>query len=109
MRVGDIFPVTIEGSVVAQATVVHLEGDRATLSFPATSAVFKTRTQLTDEGPEPSGTEHIVTGVEQVAPPEPVVAAETATAAPEAVPTPLQTETPVVETETKVENVSNTE
>lgn len=49
MKVGDTIPVTIEGSVVAQATVEAVETDRVTLIVPATRVVMAVVTRISGE------------------------------------------------------------
>lgn len=77
MRVGDQIPVTINGIVVANATVESIGSDRASLVIPGTRVVMAIRVQLTDETPQPEKeTETIITGVDRVVPETPEVAAE---------------------------------
>jgi hypothetical protein len=111
MKVGDQFPITIQGIPVGLATVAYIESDQATLVFEGQKVVFRTRTELTDEGPDrdSSGTQRIVDEV--VRQPETNTVAEVPvtqnpdpvgdnTAAPEqAVPeTPVQTKEEVTQT-----------
>lgn len=77
MRVGDQIPVTINGIVVANATVESIGSDRASLVIPGTRVVMAIRVQLTDETPQPEKeTETVITGVDRVVPETPEVAAE---------------------------------
>lgn len=71
MKIGDTFPVSIQGIQVAAANVTHVDHDRVTLRFEGAEVVIGTRTQLADEQPEKdtTGTETIITGVDRVQPP----------------------------------------
>lgn len=48
MKIGDTFPVTVEGLVVATATVQEIEGDRATIVIPGTQFVAGIKSNLVD-------------------------------------------------------------
>lgn len=65
MKIGDTVPVTIAGQVVANAAVKELSDGTATLVVPATLVVMATRTELTAPTPTQSGTETVITGVDQ--------------------------------------------
>jgi hypothetical protein len=65
MKKGDRLPVSIEGAVVGYAEVEHVGETEVTLFVPAQRVIAKKRTSLDlGAGPEASGTQHIVDGVE---------------------------------------------
>lgn len=65
MKVGDTFPVTVAGHVVAQARVAELTREKATLVVPGTVVVMAVNTSLAGKAPSDSTTETIVTGVDR--------------------------------------------
>ena len=65
MKVGDTFPVTVAGHVVAQARVAELTREKATLVVPGTVVVMAVNTSLAGKAPSESTTETIVTGVDR--------------------------------------------
>ena len=67
MKRGDKFPVTIEGHVVAMASVRDIEDGKATLVIPTTVAIFGVRTSLTDlpGSATEDKTQTIIDGVER--------------------------------------------
>lgn len=66
MKIGDKYEVTIQGQVVAYATVKGMDDGTATLVVPATLVVMATRTELTYEQPQNNDTEVVITGVDRV-------------------------------------------
>ena len=66
MKIGDIFPVTIAGQTVANAKVVELDKDSATLIVPATKVVMAIRTEFASPEPVEPNKEVIITGVDRV-------------------------------------------
>ena len=56
MKVGDRFPVTVQGIEIAQAVVTYVDVDRVTLEVPGTRAVVGIATSLVNTSPEPEGT-----------------------------------------------------
>ena len=65
MKVGDTFPVTVAGHIVAQARVAELTREKATLVVPGTVVVMAVNTSLAGKAPSDSTTETIVTGVDR--------------------------------------------
>lgn len=66
MKTGDTVPVTVAGQVVAQAAVVELDKNTATLIVPATRVVMAVRTELAVEEPKEEGPSTLITGVDRV-------------------------------------------
>lgn len=94
MKVGEQIPVTIAGQTVVMAEVRELGDGTATLIVPATRVVMATRTELTVETPnvDTSGSQTLITGVEQAG--APVQTVEPAANTPEPAPV---VSTPVAE------------
>lgn len=68
MKIGDTFGVYIAGQQVAEAKIVELEDEKATLIVPATRVVMAVRTSLepevTPETPAVEGNQHVMLGLE---------------------------------------------